>query len=364
MNSASEWRTLIEALRRLHGDEQRAAALATIVRTRGSTFRRAGTRMLVYDDGQVVCELSGGCPQRDIVLRALEAIDTGQPALVGYNAESGLDVLMEMGCGGELDVLIEPLANSSSTAFADALAGSLDRRRSAWLATAFSVDGSVISPTHLVLCGSTITHDGMHDPALTEAIAAAIGTGDFTPATTLHLSSGRGMTDVLIEPVDPVHAIVVIGSNAAARALLPVAALLGWQMTLVDQDPRRLRAEDVPLDIPTVCATPSSIRDTVALDAHSSVIVTTHNLERDIAYLTALRDSPVAYIGAIASHERALRIREEAGFNAITLHAPAGLDIGAETPTEIAFAVVAEILAVLKRRSGGPLYMRNGNIHG
>jgi xanthine/CO dehydrogenase XdhC/CoxF family maturation factor len=364
MNSASEWRTLIAALRRLHRDEQRDAALATIVRTSGSTFRRAGTRMLVYDDGQVVCELSGGCPQRDIVLRALETIDTGQPSLVGYNAESGLDVLMEMGCGGELEVLIEPLATAPSTAFADALADSLDRRRSAWLATAFAVDRSVVSPSHLVLCGLSVLHDELDDPALTDAIVAAIGTGDFTPATTLHLPSRHGMAEVLIEPVDPIHAMVVIGSNAAARALLPVAALLGWQITLVDQDPRRLRAEDFPSDIPTVRATPSSIRDAVALDTHSSVIVTTHNLEQDIAYLAALRDSPVAYIGAIASQDRALRMRQQAGFGAITLHAPAGLDIGAETPTEIALSVVADIQAVLKRRGGGPLHMRNGTIHG
>lgn len=363
MNSASEWRTLIEALRQLHHKEPRAAALATIVRTRGSTFRRAGTRMLVYDDGQVVCELSGGCPQRDIVLRSLEAIDTGQPSLVAYNAESGLDVLMEMGCGGELDVLIEPLVAETSTAFAGALAGSLEQRRSAWLATAYVVNGAVVSPTHLVLGGATVLHDNMDDSLLTEAIIAAIGTGDFTPAATRRLPSRRGTTDVLIEPVDPIHAIVVIGSNAAARALLPVAALLGWHITLVDQDPRRLRTEDFPADISTTCATPASIRDVVALDTHSSVIVTTHNIEQDIAYLAALRDAPVAYIGAIASHERALRMREEAGFDALTLHAPAGLDIGAETPTEIALAVVAEIMAVLKRRNGAPLYMRNGNPH-
>lgn len=364
MNSASEWHILIEALRQLHGKEQRAAALATIVRTHGSTFRRAGTRMLVYDDGQVVCELSGGCPQHDIVLRSLEAIDTGQPVLVGYNAESSLDVLMEMGCGGELDVLIEPLSTPQSTAFADALAQCLDQRRNAWLATVFAIDGAVVSPTHVVRCGQATLYDGLGDPMLADAIAAAIGTGDFTPATMQRLPSRGGLADVLIEPVEPIHALVVIGSNTAARALLPVVNLLGWRITLVDQDPQRLRPADLPPDLPTVCAGPATIRDALALDAHSSVIVMTHNVEQDIAYLAALRDSPVAYIGALASRERALRMREEAGFGELRLRAPAGLDIGSETPTEIALAVVAEILAVLHRRGGGPLHTSSGSLHG
>src|SRR5215469_15879091 len=104
MNSAHELNTLVAALRDLHRAGASKAALATLTRTRGSTFRRPGTRMLVYGDGRVVCELSGGCPQRDIVARALEVIDSGTPRLVTYNAESGLDVLLEMGCGGELEV--------------------------------------------------------------------------------------------------------------------------------------------------------------------------------------------------------------------------------------------------------------------
>ncbi|WP_243041310.1 XdhC family protein [Dyella sedimenti] len=364
MNSAQEWRSLVGALRSLHQEASREAALATIVRTHGSTFRRPGTHMLVFDDGEVVCELSGGCPQRDILLRCLEAIDTGQAQVVSYNAESGMDVLMEMGCGGELDVLVEPLATPGSAAFADALARGLEQRRSLWLATLFAVDGATLTPRHLVSHGQHVLYDGLGDPAWTAAIADAIGTVDVMPAATRRLSAHGQVADVLIEPVEPAHALVVIGSNAAARALLPVADLLGWQLTLVDQDPQRLRAGSLPSGLATVCASPGRIREALALDTHSSVLVMTHNVEQDIAYLAALRDSPVAYIGALASRERAFRMQSEAGFADLRLHAPAGLDIGSETPTEIALAVVAEILAVLHRRSGAPLHRMQGSIHG
>src|ERR1700729_361739 len=140
MNSAHELSTLIDALRTLRRDTQPQAALATLTRTRGSTFRRPGTRMLVFGDGRVVCELSGGCPQRDIVVRAQEVIASTLPRLIRYNADSGLDVLLEMGCGGELEVLIEPLATAHAVGFFDSLAQCLNDRRCAHMATLYCVD--------------------------------------------------------------------------------------------------------------------------------------------------------------------------------------------------------------------------------
>src|SRR5699024_3897380 len=100
MSPAPELATLIRALRDARRGGQ-PAALATLTATRGAAFRHAGTRMLVHADGHVVCELSGGCPQRDIMRRALAVIASGKPELARYNADLGLDVLMEMGCGGE-----------------------------------------------------------------------------------------------------------------------------------------------------------------------------------------------------------------------------------------------------------------------
>ena len=153
MNSPHELALLIDALRGLHRADAPRAALATLTRTRGSTFRRPGTHMLVREDGGVVCELSGGCPQRDIELRAREAIADGRPRLVNYNSESGLDVLMEMGCGGELEILIEPLLDPHDVDFADTLAQAMEARIGARLATVFAIDNRVIAPRRLVWSG-------------------------------------------------------------------------------------------------------------------------------------------------------------------------------------------------------------------
>jgi xanthine dehydrogenase accessory factor len=363
MNSPHELHALLDALSQLSRRSPARVALATLTRTRGSTFRRAGTRMLVLADGSVVCELSGGCPQRDIVARAQEAIADGAPRLLRYNADSNLDVLMEMGCGGELEVLLEPLTGDHAAAFVDALTQCLQQRRSAHMAMLFAIDDVVITPRRLLWCAKDVAFDGLGDAALSRTIVAAAASGNPARALTLRLPAARGMADVLIEPVAPPHALVVIGSSAAARALLPIANALGWKTTLVDNDPQRLAAAACTSGLRTVCAEPGTLRADLALDAHTSVVVMTHNLERDIAYLAALRGAPVAYVGTLGSRERVGRMRLEPQLASLHLHAPAGLDIGSETPEEIALAVAAEIMAVINGRSGGPLRDNEGAIH-
>ena len=363
MNSAHELGALIAALRALQREPQPLAALATLTRTRGSSFRRPGTRMLILGDGGVVCELSGGCPQRDIVARAREVIAYAQPRLLQYNAGSSLDVLIEMGCGGELEVLIEPLAGAHALDFVDPLADCLDARQDAHLATVFAFDNTVVMPRRMLCRADARRHDDLGDPALSDAIIDALDALPARRATALRLASRHGIADVLIEPVTPPHALVVIGSSAAARALLPLAAALGWQTILVEHDPARLQASELPPAQRVVCAAPALLRAALPLDAHSSVVVMTHNYEQDLAYLDALRDAPVAYLGTLGSRERIARMRRGTTLAGLRVHAPAGLDIGSETPEEIALAVIAEIMAVINGRRGGPLRDNQGAIH-
>jgi xanthine dehydrogenase accessory factor len=366
MNSAPEFGALIVALRELRLRGRTDAAMATLTRKRGSTFRRPGTRMLVFADGSVVCELSGGCPQRDIVLRAQDVIACGEPSVVSYNAESGLDVLMEMGCGGELEVLIEPLAAPRSTDFVEVLVQCLDQRCSVRLATLFAIDDAVVMPQRMIWCEGRVRYHDFDDPVLAQSVLLGIERSDASApfeAGTRRISCAQGEVDVLVESIVPPHRLAVIGSGAAARALLPLAAALGWEATLVDHDPQRLPAEGLPPTVRTLCASPATIGDVLPLDAHSSAVVMTHNLEQDMDYLAALGAMPLAYLGALGSRERVGRMRDNALLADIAMHAPAGLDIGSETPEEIALAIAAEIMAVINGRNGGPLHDNEGTIH-
>ncbi len=357
MSSAAEWRALIDAVACLA--DGTVAAMATLTRTHGPTFRHAGTRMLVHADGRVVSELSGGCPQRDIVERARMVIGDGKPVQVAYNAESGLDVLMEMGCGGELEVLIEPIERADAMMWLAPLAACLRERRSSTLATWFARDGATRMPSH-ALAGAGVT--GENVPAC-DTLRAALACPPPQRAAVVTVSDAGGHDEVLIETVQPPHALVAIGNNATAHALLRLADIVGWQTTLVDHDPLRLDAFDLPPGLATCGAEPRHLRESVTFDPYTSVVVMTHNLERDAAYLRALQGASVAYVGALSSRERSSRLNAGLESPEWSLHAPTGLDIGANSPEEIALAIAAEILAVQHARAGGSLMVSVDAIH-
>jgi xanthine/CO dehydrogenase XdhC/CoxF family maturation factor len=260
-------------------------------------------------------------------------------------------------------VLIEPLADARADAFFDALAGCFETRRSAVAATLFALDGEVVPPRRALWCNSETCFDDLGDAGLRDAVVQAI-TSDHTPrVATLRLPVASGTADVLIERIEPPHALFAIGSNATARALLSAGHALGWRTTLVDSDPARLHEANLPPGARTVHATPQTLRDVLTFDRCSSVVVMTHNLAQDLAWLGALRDAPVAYLGAIGSRERASHMTQDLLPAIAGLHAPAGLDIGSETPAEIALAIAAEITAVLNGRSGGSLRDGDGALH-
>ena len=119
----------------------------------------------------------------------------------------------------------------------------------------------------------------------------------------------------------------------------------------------------LPDEVRRVTATPAQISERLAFDTRSFAVVMTHNLGRDIDYLRALGSTPLAYLGSLGSRSRAQRLYEGSGLSPEQLRAPAGLDLGSETPEEIALAISAEILAVTSGRRAESLSRTAGPIH-
>jgi xanthine/CO dehydrogenase XdhC/CoxF family maturation factor len=177
------------------------------------------------------------------------------------------------------------------------------------------------------------------------------------------VSLGDSRYEILLESLLPPYALTVIGLNAGAVALIRIAAGLGWSVTLVDDRADRPLPSPIPDSVRRVVASPGELRDRLDFDPRSFAVVMTHNLGRDIDYLRALAGAPLAYVGAIGSRKRVRNLFDGSGLDAEQLHAPAGLDLGSETPEEIALSIAAEILAFVNTRRSQPLSQSGGPIH-
>lgn len=328
---------------------QPGAALATLLRTRGPTFRRPGSRMLVGGNQQVIRGLSGGCPEADIIARAREVIATQRPVIIRYDRTYGLDALMEMGCGGELEVLLEPIANCLGLDFLDRIDGLWAQRKTAVLQTSLSLDrlGTVDQVTRTV------------EPAL-ESIGVC--GQDVNPTQAESLLSGSPeqvwIQTTFRELLPPPHQLLVFGRNIVADELAQTGRHLGWRVQQLD--PRDWSGTSFRRRLET---------EAIVLDSRTSAVLVTYNYETDLAIVQDLLQSSIPYIGVLGSRRRAGQfhqsLRSKEGVPAWTerLRSPCGLDIGSEDPESIALSVVAEIKAFVAGRSGAPLIHADGAIH-
>lgn len=358
MNTPQEFAALLEGLHRFQAETPPApAALVTLIRTRGAVFRRPGARMLVSADGRTVRGLSAGCPEADIIERARDVLRRGLAHCQRYDREHGFDVLIETGCGGELEVLIEPLPVTDIPFFMAAAADGMRQRTNGMMATAFERNGQCLQkPLRWLQAGSR---------KIDEFSAASIPApemnhfaGPWLPRVESCATQG-GTVSIFVEPLLPPPRLILIGVNATSLALSRAGRTLGWEVLRLTH-----RDDESVSEFSPQIAPPAQLTEKIKFDARTAVVMATHHFERDLAYLHALEGQPLAYLGAIGSRSRSAKIRAAVPALNEILHAPAGLDIGSETPEEIAIAVIAEIQAVFAGRKGGSLIASDAPIHG
>lgn len=338
------------------------AALATLVRTNGPVFRRPGTRMLVHGDGRVVRGLSAGCPEADIVERAREVIGAGQARLLRYDREHGYDALLELGCGGEMEVLLEPLKGPQDLRFADAAAHCLETRSDGTLMTVFANQGRCMPRPRHLLWNQSLVLDELDDPRSADAVLSQGLSGTAGSATRLdEIRIGESAMQVLVERLQAPLRLLLVGIGTTTIALAGMARSLGWTVQLVDH--RDDTYPELPAGASLLRSGAEQLERHLRFDLRTAVVVMTHNLERDLEYLRVLRRHPLLYLGAVGSRNRAEKMRSEICDSLTPLSAPAGLDIGSETPEEIALAIAAEIQGAVHGRGGGRLSAGAGPIH-
>jgi xanthine/CO dehydrogenase XdhC/CoxF family maturation factor len=341
---------LIRDFRRLRG-RGLPIVLATIVDTAGSTYRKAGTRMLIGADGEVLGLLSGGCLEHDLVAFASEVRASGAARLVSYDMRTPDDLLFGLGagCEGAMRILLQRVGPEEDWQPLAALADSVEQRRVSGLATVFAAGSAAPAPGATFWDGGATT-DFAEPPAL--AAARADTARERAPRVVVLASPP---IEALVTPVLPPPALLILGGGPDARPLARLALEIGLDVTVADHRPAYADPARFP-GCRVVCSDADAIGAALDLGSFDAAVVMSHHLASDALYLSALAARGPGYVGLLGPSARRQRLLGEMGEAAATLagrlRGPVGLDIGARTPEAIAIAIVGEVHAVLSGRHG------------
>jgi xanthine/CO dehydrogenase XdhC/CoxF family maturation factor len=341
-----------------------APVLATVVGVHGSSYRSPGARLVIPAAGHPTGTISGGCLESELIATAAQVRTSGRSQVIRFDLTSDDPTWgWGHGCNGVVDVLVEPPASALhlATILADA------RRHDAALAMVTVLSGDWIGRRMFVhpdgrvegSLGSEVA-DGL---ALDAALERLAGRGSSTRQHSAD-AAWPGGVEVFVEAVEPPLRLVVCGAGSDAVPLVEAASLLGWRVDVLDDRPALLTTERFPQARRLVRTQPPAAAAAAGVDDRTYVVVMTHNLTRDADYLRSFLASPVPYLGMLgpaARLERMMQLLSAEGAGPVAdpcrIYGPAGLDLGAEGPDEIAVAIVAEILAV--QRGGGAGFLRD-----
>lgn len=351
---SKERREIVAALGEA-GRQGRETALATVVDVRGSAYRRPGARMLVVEGGPTAGNVSGGCLEADVRERAKKVMATGEPELVVYDTTSDADLVwgLGLGCNGVVRVFVERVTPEDARA--------IDERE--------GISATVVTGPHagsrLTLSASGESSTDISDDAFAAAVLdAARAFSEQRRATTQPV----GDAEVFFEATRPSLELTVLGAGYDAMPVVAFAKDLGWRVTVGDPRPAFATGERFPSADRVVVMRPEEAAAHVPDGSY--VVIMTHNFAHDGAILASLAGSNPVYVGILGPAARTEKLltglKEEGvalGDLVTRIHAPIGLDIGAETPEQIALAIVAEIQAASAGHVGGRLKDRPGPIH-
>lgn len=348
-------------------------ALATIISVRGSTYRREGARLLTTSSGRQIGNISGGCLEGDLAVVSSEVLASGAPRLVTYDLTADDDAVwgLGLGCNGAIEVFVEP--TTAGDPLWRAVHATLEHETTVSVATVIEGSGDMPAGRRVLIWPGGRREGSLGDPqadAGVEAMAQA-AVRELRPRTGAVQAVG-GPLRVFVEVLHPPPRLVVCGAGHDAIPLVRLASLLGWRVLVVDRREAFLTPERFPDAAGFVHTEFRDAGQAVPTDVHTYVLIMTHNYIHDRDLLRSFLPTPAVYLGMLGPRARTEKIMRELEAEGVAIgeprraqiFGPVGLDIGSETPDEIALSALAEILAAARGRKGGSLRDRAGPIHG
>jgi xanthine dehydrogenase accessory factor len=346
-------------------------ALATVVHVEGSSYRRAGARMLITEDGELTGAISGGCLEGDALRKARLVMAQNKSMLVTYDTTDDDDAKLGvgLGCNGIIHILIEPILTDRQDNPIQLFKLFLSKREPVVLITLFTMnDKQAAQPgTCLLLTKNEDIRGTFPDEAIKDMLLAdakdVLVNGNSVTKTYIY---GDKFT-CFIELLQPAVSLVLFGAGNDAIPLVQLAAVLGWHIYIIDGRSNYAIPERFPLAKKIIMARPENALAQIVIDDRTVIVLMTHNYIYDMAVLKQLLPLQLPYVGALGPKKRLLRMLEELRDEGMeitdeqlaSVYGPTGLDIGSENADEIALSIIAEMQAVLNNRMGTSLRHKN-----
>lgn len=314
------------------------SVLVTVVDLEGSSYRKPGVRMLILENKKMIGAVSGGCVEKDILRQSESVFKTGIAKMMTYDGR------YRLGCEGILYILIEPF-NPEMAFFNDFNACLKDRQ-------SFNIKSHY---------------------------SKTIGEHDFIGSVVSFLSNSYAISksfklnqDIAVfeETLKPCFKLMIFGAEHDAVELCKLAHYTGWDVTVISGPLESKTMADFPGATAFFSVSPDAL-ELHSIDRQTAVVLMSHNFANDLKYLLELKDSKPAYLGILGPSKRREKLVlqfleycadvDEAFIE--NIHAPAGLNLGAETPQEIAISIVSEILSVVRQQEPKSLKEKIGSIH-
>jgi xanthine/CO dehydrogenase XdhC/CoxF family maturation factor len=354
----------------------KGVALASVVHLEGSSYRRPGARMLVNDEGELTGAISGGCLEGDALRRALYALSQQRSRLVSYDTsdEDDMTIGIQLGCAGVIQVLFEPIDSAKQDNPIQLIRKALAIRQEAVMVTLFNLSNKhAYQPGTCLLMESNgnisgaIPIQGMEKMVMEDVQLVMRN----KKSVFREYQADGTSTTAFIEFLQPPISMVVVGAGNDAVPMMQIADTLGWDVRIVDGRNTHARPERFVAACQVLVSKPEAVLDQLSMDSRTVFVMMTHNYNYDLSMLKALLPTQTPYIGMLGPKKKLDRMLDELRQEGVKLddamlskvHGPTGLEIGAETPEEIALSIIAEIQAVVEGKAGGMLKHKPDVIH-
>ena len=302
------------------------SVLASVVALDGSSYRKPGVRMLILEDGKMIGAVSGGCVEKEILLQSESVFKTGESKIMTYDGR------YRLGCEGVLYILIELF--EPNTSFKEAFYNALEKRDSFEIWSYFDKKEGSIS-----------------------GIGSWVKIKDSLFSLQNNTLKVANSLSVFKQSMPPCFKLVIIGAEHDAVQLCKYAALTGWEVAVISGPSESKSIMNFPGAISFQAVSAESM-ETSSIDNQTAIVLMTHNFANDLRYLVQLKETKPVYIGLLGPSKRRDDLlsqfieycpdADDAFLDSI--HGPAGINIGSETPQEIAVSIVSEILSVARKR--------------